>query len=57
MSLELDDNEELDFGINVNENNIGNEANNVPERNIRRINPDLAAGRLKQRQIIANYFS
>jgi len=31
--------------------------NNVPERNVRRINPDLAAGRRKQQYIIQNYFS
>lgn len=49
-------NEEFDFGMNY-ENNIENEENNAPERNIHRINPDLAAGRIKQRQIIRNYFS
>ncbi|XP_066600856.1 putative nuclease HARBI1 [Prorops nasuta] len=49
MPLELDNYEELDFGININDNNI---EDNVRERNIRRINPDLAAGRLKQRQIL-----
>lgn len=57
MPLELDDDEEFDFGMNINENNIENEEDNVPERNIRRIDPDLAAGRLKQRQMIINYFS
>ncbi|KYN19331.1 hypothetical protein ALC57_08336 [Trachymyrmex cornetzi] len=56
MPLDLnDDIEEFDFGINVYTNNY--EENNVSEMNIRRINPDLAAGRLKQRQIIRNYFS
>lgn len=58
MLLELNDgNEEFDFGMNINGNVNANEENNVPERNIRRINPDLAAGRIKQQQIITNYFS
>jgi len=49
-----DDNEDLDFGI-YNENHINEE--NIPERNVRRIDPDLAAGRNKQRLMILNYFS
>lgn len=48
--------EELDFGIYNNENHIDPEEN-IPQRNIRRIDADLAAGRMKQRQMIANYFS
>ncbi|GAB1863201.1 Putative nuclease HARBI1 [Camponotus japonicus] len=50
-----DDNEDVDFGMYNNEN-VAN-AENIPERNIRRVNPDLAAGRNKQRLIITNYFS
>lgn len=50
-----DDNEDIDFGI-YGENEIENEEN-IRERNVRRINPDLAAGRNKQRLMIANYFS
>jgi len=50
-----DDHEDLDFGI-YNENHIENEEN-ILERNIRRIDPDLAAGRNKQRLMIVNYFS
>lgn len=54
VPLHLDeDNEDLDFGMYNNENDIGNEEN-IPERNIRRINPDLAAVRNKQQLIIAN---
>jgi len=49
------DDENLDFGI-YNENLIENEEN-IPERNVRRIDPDLAAGRNKQRLMIVNYFS
>lgn len=50
-----DDNKDLDFEMYNNEN-VAN-AENIAERNIRRVNPDLAAGRNKQRLIIANYFS
>lgn len=50
-----DDNENIDFGI-YGENQIENEED-IRERNVRRINPDLAAGRNKQRLMIANYFS
>lgn len=42
-----DDDEEFDFGMNINGNNIDNEENNA----------DLAAGRIKQRLMIRNYFS
>lgn len=55
LYLENEDNEDFDFGI-YHENNIEIEEN-IPERNIRRVDPDLAAGRNKQRQMIANYFS
>ncbi|XP_018359006.1 PREDICTED: putative nuclease HARBI1 isoform X1 [Trachymyrmex cornetzi] len=51
-----DDDEAMDFGMYNNENHIENEEN-IPERNVRRIDPDLAAGRNKQRLMIANYFS
>jgi hypothetical protein len=51
-----DDIEDLDFGMYNNENHIENEEN-IPERNVRRIHPDLAAGRNKQRQMIANFFT
>ena len=54
LLLENDNDEELDFGIYNDENY--NE-NNIPERNVRRINPELAAGRNIQRRIIENYFS
>ncbi|XP_071651751.1 uncharacterized protein [Temnothorax longispinosus] len=51
-----DDNEDIgDFGM-YNENHIANERNMV-ERNVRRIDADLAAGRSKQRLMIVNYFS
>lgn len=51
------DNEEIDFGMYNNENeDIANEENAIG-RNIRRIDPDLAAARIKQRQMIINYFS
>ncbi|XP_024886456.1 putative nuclease HARBI1 [Temnothorax curvispinosus] len=57
MPLEVnDDFDELDFGIYNNKNFIENERNNGPERNIRRIDPDLTAGRIKRRQIMRNYF-
>lgn len=57
MPLDLNDvDEDFDLGININRNNIENGENN-PERNIQRINPDLAAGRRKQQQMIRNYFA
>lgn len=55
LDLNNDDEEKFDFEMNINRNNI--EENNASERNIHRINPDLAAGRKKQRQMIRNYFS
>jgi len=56
MPLDLNDEEDFDFGMNINGNNIENEGN-APEINIHRMNPDLAAGRRKQRLMIRNYFS
>lgn len=51
------DNEEIDFEMYNNENeDIANEENAIG-RNIRRIDPYLAAARIKQRQMIINYFS
>lgn len=57
LEMNNDDNDEqIDFGMYNNKNNIGNEKNAIG-RNIRRIDPDLAAGRLKQQRMIINYFS
>lgn len=47
---------ELDFGIHNNRNYNEYEENNIPVRNIRRVNPDLAAGRIVQRRIVDHYF-
>ena len=52
VSLNLnDDNEDVDFGMYNNKNRIEN------ERNVRIIDPNMAAGRNKQQLMIANYFS
>lgn len=45
-------NENLDLGMYNENHNV-----NILERNVRRVDPDLAAGRNKQRLMITNYFS
>jgi len=48
------DNEDLDFGM-YNENHQIENEENISERNVRRIDLDLAAGRNKQRLMIASH--
>lgn len=47
-------NEDLDLGMYDNENR---DEENILDRNVRRVDPELAADRNKQRLIIRNYFS
>lgn len=47
-------NEDLDLEMYDNENR---DEENILDRNVRRVDPELAAGRNKQRLIIRNYFS